>query len=98
MSQDAVSSTNTGSQELSFAGGGNNTSTGFPTGSTCTTSGTYRAENKYMTVVALYAAGEIFRTMIDGRKTTWYALTKTATSGFSSDGSFTSVKVEAGAV
>jgi hypothetical protein len=51
-----------------------------------------------MTVVALYAAGEIFRTMIDGRKTTWYALTKTATSGFSNDGSFTSVKVEAGAV
>jgi hypothetical protein len=36
--------------------------------------------------------------MIDGRKTTWYALTKTATSGFSNDGSFTSVKVEAGAV
>jgi|SRR5688572_8904314 len=99
MSQDAVSSTNTGSQELSFAGGnGGNTTTGFATGTTCPSSGTYRAENKYMTVVAIYAAGEIFRTMTDGRKTTWYALTKTATSGFSDGGSFSSVKVEAGTV
>jgi hypothetical protein len=98
MSQDAVSSTNTGSQELSFAGGGNNTTTGFATGATCQSSGTYRAENKYMTVVAIYAAGEIFRTMTDGRKCTWYPLTKTTASGFSNDGGFTSVKVEAGAV
>ena len=98
MSQDAVSS-NTSSQELSFAGnGGGNTSSGFVTGSTCPSSGTYRAENKYMTIVALYAAGEIFRSFLDGRKCTWYALTKTTTSGFSEGGSFTSVKVEAGAV
>ena len=96
MSQDLVSNS---TQESSLVGsGGNNTSTGFVTGSTCTSSGTYRAENKYMTVVALYAAGEIFRTMVDGRKTTWYPLTKTASSGFSNDGGFTSVKVEAGAV
>ena len=98
MSQDAVSS-NVSSQEMSFAGGnGGNTTTGFVSGSTCPSSGTYRAENKYMTVVALYAAGEIFRTFLDGRKCTWYALTKTASSGFSNEGSFTSVKVEAGAV
>jgi hypothetical protein len=99
MSQDAASS-NVSSQELSFAGGnGGNTSTaGFATGTTCPSSGTYRTENKYMTVVAIYAAGEIFRTMTDGRKCTWYALTKTATSGFSDSGSFSSVKVEAGAV
>ena len=84
MSQDAVSS-NTGSQELTLVGGngGGNTSTGFATGSTCPSSGTYRAENKYMTIVALYAAGEIFRTFLDGKKCTWYALTKTASSGFS---------------
>jgi hypothetical protein len=99
MSQDAVSSTNTGSQELSFAGGnGGNTSTGFATGTTCNSSGTYRAENKYMTVVALYAAGEIFRTMIDGKKCIWYPLTKTTASGFADGGSFSSVKVEAGAI
>jgi hypothetical protein len=97
MSQDLVSNTST--QETSLVGGnGGNTSTGFATGTTCTSSGTYRAENKYMTVVAIYAAGEIFRTMTDGRKTTWYPLTRTASSGFSNDGGFTSVKVEAGAV
>lgn len=98
MSQDAVSSTNTSSQELSFAGGGNNTSTGFATGSTCPSSGTYKADNRYMTTVQLYSAGDIFRPGPDGKKTTWYALTSTASSGLSSDGSFTSVKVEAGTV
>ena len=56
MSQDLAA------QELTTVGGnGGNTSTGFATGTTCTSSGTYRAENKYMAVVALYAAGEIFR-------------------------------------
>ena len=64
MSQELISNE---SQDLSFAGGnGGNTSTGFVTGTTCTSSGTYRAENKYMTCVAVYAAGEIFRTMTDG--------------------------------
>jgi len=97
MSQDLISND---SQELSFAGGGNggNTSTGFATGSTCTSSGTYRAENKYMTCIAIYAAGEIFRTMTDGKKTTWYALSSTSSSTSSGGGSFTSVKVEAGTV
>jgi hypothetical protein len=77
---------------------GNTSTGGFATGTTCPSSGTYRAENKYMTVVAIYAAGEIFRTMTDGKKCTWYALTKTATSGFSDGGSFSSVKVEPGTV
>lgn len=97
MSQDAVSNS---TQETTLVGGnGGNTTTGFVTGTTCPSSGTYWAENRYMKVVALYSAGEIFRTMTDGKKCTWYALTRTATSGFdSSDGSFTSVKVEAGTV
>jgi hypothetical protein len=93
MSQD-LTAQNISSQELSA--GGNSTSTGFATGTTCTSSGTYRAENKYMAVVALYAAGEIFRTMTDGRKTVWYPLTQTTATN--AEGSFTSVKVEAGAV
>jgi hypothetical protein len=92
MSQDLVS------QELTAGGnGGGSTSTGFATGSTCTSSGTYRAENKYMATVQLYAAGEVFRPFLDGKKTTWYPLSTTSTSTFSSDGSFTSVKVDAGA-
>ena len=95
MSQDAISNTST--QEATLVGG-NNTSTGFATGSTCPSSGTYKADNKYMTTVQLYAAGEIFRPGPDGKKTTWYALTRTASSGLSSEGSFTSVKVEAGTV
>lgn len=95
MSQDAISNSTT--QEGTLAGG-NNTSTGFATGSTCTASGTYKADNRYMTTVQLYAAGDIFRPGPDGKKTTWYALTPTASSGLASDGSFTSVKVEAGTV
>ncbi len=51
-----------------------------------------------MTTVQLYAAGDIFRPGPDGKKTTWYALTRTASSGLSTEGSFTSVKVEAGTV
>jgi hypothetical protein len=95
MSQDAISNTST--QETSLVGG-NNTSTGFVTGATCTSSGTYKADNKYMTTVQLYAAGDIFRPGTDGKKVTWYPLTRTASSGFTSDGGFTSVKVEAGTV
>lgn len=96
MSQDAVSNTST--QETTLVSGGNNTSTGFVTGATCTSSGTYKADNRYMTTVQLYAAGDIFRPGTDGKKATWYPLTSTAASGLSSDGSFTSVKVEAGTV
>lgn len=83
------------SQELTAGGGGGNTTTGFATGTTCTTSGTYRASNKYMDTVALFAAGDTFLPFVDGRKTTWYLLTPSLTTN--KDGSFTSVKVEAGA-
>ena len=93
MSQD-LAAQNVSAQELTV--GGNNTTTGFATGTTCTSSGTYRAENKYMAVVALYAAGEVFRLMTDGKKTIWYPLTQSTATN--KEGSFTSVKVEAGAV
>lgn len=71
------------------------TTTGFASGSTCTSSGTYKASNKYMDNIIVLAAGEVFPPFSDGKKTTWYALTK---SGSSSGGGFTSVKVEAGTV
>jgi hypothetical protein len=88
------------SQELtadgsSLNGGGNSTS-GFATGSTCTTSGTYRASNKYMDTVAIFAQGDVFLPFVDGKKTTWYLLSPTLSTN--KEGSFTSVKVEAGAV
>jgi hypothetical protein len=95
MNQDSISSTN--SQDLTLSGGGNTTSTtGFPTGSTCTSSGTYRASNKYMDIIALYVVGEIFRAFCDGRKTTWYPLTGSLSTN--KEGSFSSVKVDAGTI
>ena len=84
------------SQELSAGGGNGSTSTGFVTGSVCTSSGTYRASNKYMDIVALYVVGEVFRTMYDGRKATWYPLTSSLSSN--KEGSFEGVKVTAGSV
>lgn len=85
-------------QQDSTAGGngGFSTTTGFATGSTCTSSGTYRASNKYIDTVQVYAAGEIFRAFVDGKKTTWYALSPTLSTN--KDGSFSSVKVAPGTV
>ena len=93
----------TSSQELTAGGGGGtiNGGTGtFQTGTKCTVSGTYTAENKYMRNVIALAAGEDFPPFVDGKKIYWTALTTTASSGGSktADGGFTSVKVEAGAV
>jgi len=92
MNQDSMT------QETTLVGGngGFNTTTGFATGTTCTSSGTYRASNRYIDTVQIFAAGEIFRPFLDGRKTTWYALSPTLSSN--SGGSFTSVKVEAGTI
>ncbi len=93
MNQDLISN------QDSLATGGNggfNTTTGFATGTTCTSSGTYRASNKYMDTVQIYVAGEIFRAFVDGKKTTWYALSPALSTN--QDGSFSSVKVEAGTI
>jgi hypothetical protein len=49
-----------------------------------------------MDIVVLYAAGEVFLPFADGKKTTWYALTKALSTNKSGD--FSSVKVDAGAV
>jgi hypothetical protein len=84
-------------QQTDATGSNNfNTTTGYATGTTCQFSGTYRASNKYMDIVGVYAKGDIFRVGPDGKKTTWYALTPTLSTN-SSDGGFTAVKVEAGA-
>jgi len=85
-------------QETSLAGGngGFNTTTGFATGTICQSSGTFRASNKYMDAVLVYAAGEVFLPFVDGRKTTWYALSPSLSTN--KDGSFTSVKVVAGTI
>ena len=80
-------------QELTTDGGFRNGGTlGFATGSTCSSSGTYRAFNKYIELILVLAVGDIFPPFSDGKKTTWYALTPSTKSGFES------VKVEAGAV
>lgn len=95
MNQDAIA------QQDSLAAGGNggfNTTTGYATGTICQRSGNYQAENKYIRVVVPYAAGEKFLAGPDGRKTTWYALAAAVSTSSTSDGSFTSVKVQAGTV
>jgi hypothetical protein len=83
-------------ETLAGGNGGFSTTTGFATGATCTSSGTYRASNKYMDSIQVYAAGEIFRAFVDGKKTTWYALSPSLTTN--KDGSFQSVKVAPGSV
>ena len=98
MNQDVISSQDVIASQDSLAGGngGFNTTTGYATGSACPSSGTYRASNKYMDIIMAVAAGEIFQVGPDGKKTTWYALSSSLSTN--SDGSFSSVKVEAGAV
>ncbi len=58
------------------------TPVGFPTGTTCTKSGVYRADNKYLEVILVVGEGEIFPPFVDGQKTTWYALAPGTKSSF----------------
>lgn len=51
------------------------TTTGFPTGTVCKKSGTYRASNKYLENIIVVAEGEIFPPFSDGTKTIWYPRT-----------------------
>lgn len=84
-------------QELTAGGNGGSTTTGFATGTKCTSSGTYRCSNKYMDIVQIYVVGDVFLAGPDGKKTTWYALAPSLSTN-SSDGGFRSVKVEAGTI
>ena len=53
------------------------TTTGFPTGTVCKKSGTYRASNKYLENIIVVAEGEVFPPFSDGTKTIWYPRTST---------------------
>lgn len=83
-------------QELT-AGGGNTFTTGFASGTTCTRTGSYKAQNKYMEVVVVVVKNAKFPNFTDGKKTTWYALSTTST-GTNSSGGFESVRVAPGTV
>ena len=83
-------------ETLAGGNGGFNTTTGYATGTACPSSGTFRASNKYMDVVLVYATGEIFLAGPDGKKTTWYALSPSLSTN--QDGGFESVKVAPGTV
>jgi hypothetical protein len=83
-------------QESLAAGGGGNSTTGYASGTTCTISGTYRASNKYMDIIMAFCEGEIFLPFVDGKKTTWYALTPTLSTN--QNGEFKSVKVAPGTI
>ena len=69
---------------------GTKTPAGFATGTKCTKSSTYRAENKYLKVIIVLEEGEEFPPFVDGEKTVWYELTPSTKS------TFDSVKVTAG--
>lgn len=90
MSQDFTSQTD------STADKGFNPQIGFATGAVCQSSGTYRASNKYMDIVAVVAVGDVFQPGPDGKKTTWYALTPQLSTN--SSGGFASVKVAPGTI
>lgn len=93
MNQDVISN-----QDSTAGGnGGFSTTTGYATGTSCPSSGTYRCSNKYMDIVMAIAQGEIFLAGPDGKKTTWYALSPTLSTN-TSDGSFSSVKVAPGTI
>ena len=66
-------------QETSKTG---TTPTGFATGTKCTRTGTYKAENKFMKVIIVVAEGEEFPPFVDGEKTTWFELTPSTRSTF----------------
>jgi hypothetical protein len=85
-------------QELTAGGGGNGGTGSFTTGSKCTSSGTYVAENKYLRQVIALGVNEIFPADMTGKKCTWVALTTAVAASKTSDGGFTSVKVEPGTV
>ena len=93
MSQDLVQQDAT-QESLAGGNGGFNTTTGYATGTICPASGAYRASNKYMDAVVVMGKGEPFLLGPDGKKTTWYRLTSSLSSN--KDGSFSSVKVQAG--
>ena len=95
MNQDLVQQDAT-QESVAVGNGGFNTTTGYATGTTCTSSGTFRASNKYMDIVQIYAAGEVFLPFVDGKKTIWYALSPSLSTN--KDGSFSSVKVQAGTI
>jgi hypothetical protein len=88
----------TASQEMTVGGTNGGGSGTFLTGTICTSSGTYSAENKYMRSVIVLAAGEAFPPFLDNKKVYWTALTTVKATSTTADGGFTSVKVEAGAV
>lgn len=56
--------------------------TGFPTGTKCTKTGAYRAENKYLELIITFEEGAEFPPLPDGQKTTWYQLTPSTKSSF----------------
>jgi hypothetical protein len=50
--------------------------TGYPTGTICPKTGTYRAKNQYTSIILVVTKGKEFPPFSDGSKTIWYPLTK----------------------
>jgi hypothetical protein len=77
--QQATQQKEQSTQETSKTG---TTPVGFATGTKCTKTGTYKAENKFIKVIIVVAEGEEFPPFVDGEKTTWYVLTPATRSSF----------------
>jgi hypothetical protein len=54
-----------------------NSTTGYPTGTKCPKTGTYKATNGRIEVILFVLAGKPFPTHSDGSKTIWYAIKET---------------------
>ena len=50
------------------------TATGYPTGTKCPKTGTYKATNGKIEIILFLEAGKAFPTHSDGSKTIWYAV------------------------
>ena len=81
-------------QELSAGG---NFGTGFTTGTVCSQTGSYKAENNYMQAIVVVVAGAKFPSFTDGKKCTWYSLSS-STTAMTSDSGFDSAKVAPGTI
>jgi len=51
--------------------------TGYPTGTKCPKTGTYKATNGKIEIILFLEAGKAFPTHSDGSKTIWYAVKET---------------------
>ncbi len=82
-------------QELA-AGGGNNSTTSYSTGSVCPKTGLWKTSDGKIEVIEFYSLGELFRLSPSGNGTKKCSWTRVTLASDGSKTGFTAVKVDAG--